>query len=116
MMPAFGHPPVVSQGHDWCLATFFCRNCGASQAAVAAGVRAASCEPGVTGISWRRCAERFRDLMAPWANDGDNFRYAPEIEFGVVPSPEVKTLPLYRMSDFARGQPLPFKPEDPSAA
>lgn len=55
--------PEPGLDHDWCLATRYCRRCGASQKAVAAGQRAGSCEPGVTGISWTRASERFRELL-----------------------------------------------------
>lgn len=54
----------IGQEHDWCLATGFCRLCGASQKAVAAGLRGRYCDPDVIGISWVRATERMRDLMA----------------------------------------------------
>lgn len=53
--------PDGADEHDMCLATRLCRRCGASWAAIARGQRAPYCEPGVTGISWTRAVERFRD-------------------------------------------------------
>jgi hypothetical protein len=107
------HSPVVAQpGHDFCLATRYCRRCGASEQSVAVGQRALACEPGVTGISWTRATERMRDQMArgpdivPWDGPkGDNFKPASPDFLGREAS-----LPLYRMGDFAP------KPDGPSAA
>lgn len=71
-------------GHDVCLATRVCRRCGASAAAIASGARAASCEPGVTGISWARQTQRLREAVK---NDFADL-------FGLTVN-----VPLYRLND-----------------
>jgi hypothetical protein len=101
--------PLDWPEHDWCLATRYCRRCGASEQAVVEGKRAMRCEPGVVGISWVRATERMRDLMAPMF--GDNFRYVSTIEFGDEAKAPQRFLPLYSLDDF-----VPRKPEPPSAA
>lgn len=64
---AFDRRAAEAEGepHDFCLATRFCRRCGASALAIAEGRRARTCEPGVVGISWIRAVERMRVLMEP---------------------------------------------------
>lgn len=62
--PADFDRPEGASDHAWCLATKLCRTCGASQRAVASGERRPWCEPGVTGISWTRAAERIRDEVS----------------------------------------------------